>query len=206
MQPLIAFKKKYFSHLLFYFYLAILLTVASCGDDEDLNTIPKPKGYFKIALPAKTYIKYDSICPFTFYFPQYANISYDNNKGAEPCWINLNFTPFNATLHISYKEVNNNLKTYLDDSREFAIKHQIKAVSMTEKVIVEDKKKVYGLVYEIDGNVASSLQFYLTDSTKNFLRGALYFNVPPNSDSLAPVLSFIKTDIYKLIQTFEWKR
>ena len=70
----------------------------------------------------------------------------------------------------------------------------------------EDKEKsVYGVLYEIKGNAASSVQFYATDSTKHFLRGALYFNTVPNKDSLAPAIQFVEEDIIHLIETLSWK-
>jgi gliding motility-associated lipoprotein GldD len=63
---------------------------------------------------------------------------------------------------------------------------------------------VYGILYDIKGDAASNTQFFLTDSTHNFIRGALYFEVHPNKDSLAPVLEFINKDLVHLIETFEW--
>jgi gliding motility-associated lipoprotein GldD len=76
---------------------------------------------------------------------------------------------------------------------------------MNESVIIRDSSKVYGLLYDIEGNTASGLQFYLTDSTHHFLRGALYFNASPNIDSLKLVLDFIREDVLQLIKTTKWK-
>jgi gliding motility-associated lipoprotein GldD len=137
--------------------------------------------------------------------PVYSKIGNDKNYGAEPCWLNLNFPNFNGTLHLSYKAVNDNLKGYLEDTYTLASKHQVKSSGIEEQFISRGSNKVYGLIYEIKGNVASSFQFFITDSTHHFLRGALYFNAVPNSDSIAPVLEFIKKDIYQMIATFEWK-
>ncbi|MCR5455573.1 MAG: hypothetical protein K6F33_11355, partial [Bacteroidales bacterium] len=64
---------------------------------------------------------------------------------------------------------------------------------------------VYGLLYGIKGNVASPLQFYITDSTRHFLRGSLYFNCSPNKDSLAPSVEFVRQDIERLFETLIWK-
>ncbi|NOZ45910.1 MAG: gliding motility lipoprotein GldD, partial [Chlorobi bacterium] len=64
---------------------------------------------------------------------------------------------------------------------------------------------VYGILYDIKGNAASSINFFVTDSTQHFLRGALYFNSKPNKDSLAPVVDFIRKDIVHLMETFKWK-
>lgn len=91
------------------------------------------------------------------------------------------------------------------DSRQLAYKHSVKASRIDEYAIYLPGKKVFGIIYEIGGNAASSLQFHLTDSTEHFLRGSLYFNAVPNEDSLMPVITRAKEDINHLIQTFSWK-
>jgi gliding motility-associated lipoprotein GldD len=191
-----------------YSFLGVLLLafcMSSCGDDDDNTIAPKPHGYYRLSFPGKKYVVYDSACPFKFEIPAYSQMGKDVYPGAEPCWLNLNFPSLNATLHLSYKQVNNNLNAYLEDTYTLASKHQIKASGIEEEEIAKRSKKVYGLIYEINGNAASSIQFFLTDSTKHFLRGALYFNAVPNTDSIKPVLEFIRKDIYRMIETFEWK-
>ncbi len=183
-----------------------IVAFSSCGDDEDDEVfIPKPKGYPRVDFPKKTYRLYDSLCPYSFEIPTYSRISNDKHKGADPCWINVDFPRYNAQIHLSYKTVTNNLDTFLNDSRDFAIKHQIKATGLDETIIIRDSAQVYGLVYDISGNTASNVQFYLTDSTHHFMRGALYFNSVPNIDSLKIVVDFLRQDIVHMIKTFEWK-
>ena len=129
----------------------------------------------------------------------------DKNYRAESCWLNLEFPSLNGTLHLTYHPLNGDINEYLEETNELASKHQIKASGIEEKLVFRDSSKVYGLIYEIGGNAASSIQFFLTDSTKHFIRGALYFNVAPNTDSIAPVVDFVRKDIYHMIETFEWK-
>jgi gliding motility-associated lipoprotein GldD len=188
----------------FFLLLFSCILVASCNSDEDELT-PKPRGYFRIDLPEKKYQTYDSDCPFTFETPTYSYVHKDDERNAEPCWLNIDFPQFKGRIHITYKPIKNNIHKYLEDAYVLASKHQIKASSIEEKVIRHDSLKVYGLVYDIEGNAASSLQFYLTDSTHHFLRGALYFIAPPNGDSIAPVVEFIRKDVFRLINTFRWK-
>ena len=185
---------------------AFLVTCAfaSCDDDDDVYS-PKPRGYMRIDFPEKSYTHFTSDCPFEFDVPAYSNMRLNANTNSEPCWYNLEFNSFKATLHLSYKQVNNNLAQYLDDAHEIANKHQIKATGVDEITVVRDSAKVYGLVFDIAGNAASPLQFYLTDSTKHFLRGSLYFNAVPNADSLKIVVDFLKKDVLKLINTTHWK-
>jgi gliding motility-associated lipoprotein GldD len=192
-----------FLKLLFVAFTLIFLN--SCGDDEDEISIPKPKGYFRIDMPKKEYRVYDSLCPYSFDMPVYSFIDNDKHKGADPCWLNLHFPKFNAQIHLSYKIITNNLDTILEQSRDFAIKHQIKATGLEETVIIRPEAKVYGLVYDIAGNTASNLQFYLTDSTHHFIRGALYFNSVPNIDSQKVVIDFIRKDVERMITSFKWK-
>jgi gliding motility-associated lipoprotein GldD len=182
-----------------------MISFSSCGDDDENTIAPKPRAFYRLSFPEKKYKIYDSVCPFRFELPVYSHVDNDEHSGAEPCWLNLNFPSMNAIVHLSYKQVNNNLNNYLEDTYTLASKHQIKASGIEEMVIKKDAKKVYGLVYEIGGNAASSIQFFLTDSTKHFVRGALYFNAVPNTDSIKPSLEYIREDIYKMIETFEWK-
>jgi len=168
------------------------------------NYTPKPRGYFRIGLPEHSYKKTPSQLPYSFEYPAYAFLENDPNADEKFYWINVVYPAFKAKIYLSYKSVNNNLKTYLDDSRNFAYHHTIKADAIIETPYINPNKKVYGTMYEIKGDAASNVQFYLTDSTKHFLRGALYFDVVPNKDSLAPVLNFINTDIQHMIETMEW--
>jgi gliding motility-associated lipoprotein GldD len=185
--------------------LSSLIIFTSCVNDEDEIYIPKPKGYFRIDFPKKEYRVYDSICPYSFEIPTYAFIDNDKHLKADPCWLNINFPKYNAKIHLSYKVISNNLDTILNQSRDFVVKHQIKSTGIDEVVIIRDSAKVYGLVYDISGNSASNIQFYVTDSTHHFMRGALYFNSVPNIDSLKIVVDYLRTDILQMIKTFKWK-
>ena len=183
----------------------LIITFSSCDDEDDEVFIPKPKGYPRIYFPEKTYRLYDSLCPYSFEIPTYANILNDRHKGADPCWINVNFPKYNAQIHLSYKIITNNLDTVLGECRDFVVKHQVKSTGIDETIIVRDSSQVYGLVYDIAGNTASNVQFYLTDSTRHFMRGALYFNAVPNIDSMKIVVDYLRKDIVHMIQTFQWK-
>jgi gliding motility-associated lipoprotein GldD len=170
------------------------------------NYVPKPSGYLRIDFPAKEYRLFDTAYPYSFEYPVYADIMPDTDEYTEPYWIDVRFPEFDGTIHISYKKVTGNLDTYTEDSRTMAYKHSIKADAINETVYADTVNRVYGLLYEIKGNAASSLQFYATDSTSNFIRGSLYFNVSPNKDSLAPVIDFFRVDIIHLIETVRWNR
>jgi gliding motility-associated lipoprotein GldD len=159
-------------------------------------------------MPERSYSVLDSVYPYTFEYPGYAQITNDPLSPSETNWINIAMPSFRGKIHISYKAISNkqNLTTYTEDARTLALKHMPKASGIKQIVIKDNARKVYGLVYEINGlGTASPYQFYLTDSTRHFLRGALYFDVIPNNDSLAPVITYVKTDIQHLIETLRWK-
>ena len=183
------------------FLLAGTLIFSSCESEFT----PKPKGYFRIDFPQKEYVNYSSDCPFSFELPKYSSAVPYSGAQQEKCWMNLDFPKYKAKIHLSYFDIKEDLNKHLEDSRSLAYKHTVKADGIEETPFINPVKKVYGLVYSISGNAASSLQFYITDSSSHFLRGALYFNASPNSDSTAPVLKFIKADVTHLIETFEWK-
>jgi gliding motility-associated lipoprotein GldD len=169
--------------------------------------VPKPKGYLRIDLPSKKYYLFESNCPYLFEYAANYSIVELKEKDEQKCYFTLHFPVFNATLYVTYKELlkNDDIKAFIENSHNMAYEHSIKASSIDKKSIVIDSTKVYGLVYDIKGNAATPLQFYVTDSIKHFLRGALYFNVKPNYDSVKPVLDFIKTDIDNLLHTLHWK-
>ncbi|MGQ1785449.1 MULTISPECIES: gliding motility lipoprotein GldD [unclassified Saccharicrinis] len=182
--------------------LTSILAVFSCKH----HGTPKPRAYYRITFPKHEYQPLNKECPFSFDVPVYTQIlDDDRSHNAEKYWYNMDYPTLNGTVHISYKAVDNNLNEMLEDSRKLAYKHAVKADAIGERIFVGEEKKVYGTLYEIMGDAASSVQFYLTDSTHHFVRGSLYFNAVPNKDSLAPVIDFVKEDIFHLMETFEWK-
>ncbi len=119
--------------------------------------------------------------------------------------MNIYFPDFNGNIHISFKEIDENLSKYIEDSRNLVYKHTVKAEAISEKRYSSKEKEVYGILYSLKGNVASPMQFFMTDSTEYFIRGSLYFRTEPNKDSIAPVLGFVEKDIIHLINTLEWE-
>ena len=167
--------------------------------------MPKPKGYFRIDFPEKNYEVWNQSYPFSFEYLKGARVIEDKSRLAEQYWLNVEYPKYNATLHLSYKEVNENLEKYLEDSHRLVYKHAIKADAIDGTNYIDEEQNVYGLVYRIQGNAASSVQFIATDSLKHFLRGSLYFNNHPNSDSLSPVIQYIDKDIVHLMESLKWK-
>ncbi len=186
-----------------YLYLIIITSFLFFSCREKYT--PKPRGYPRIDFPQKLYVLHDSIEPYLFEYPEYAKIVPDRSPGSELYWMNIEFPSLNGTVYISYKKINGNLNAYVEDSRNFVYKHTVKAEQIPETRVSKPEKEVYGIIYDLKGNTASSVQFFLTDSIRHFVRGSLYFNTQPDKDSLAPVINFVREDIIHLINTFQWK-
>jgi gliding motility-associated lipoprotein GldD len=179
----------------------LLILLLSC----DRGITPKPAGYLRIDYPNKGYVLHDDQEFYRFEIPIYASVERDSMRGAEPGWVNVVFPSLSGKVHLSYKPVDGNLGDYISDCRTLAYKHTVKAEGIEETPFVHKPQGRFGMIYDLTGNVASPVQFFITDSTRHFLRGSLYFNCPPNQDSLRPVIAFIREDILHLIETTQWK-
>ncbi len=175
-------------------------------------TVPRPRGYFRIDLPERAYRLYDEdpayhgSLPVAFEYPVYGKISYESDHISEPGWFNIEFPGYRARVYLTYKPVSNDLASLVEQSYRMNVRnHIIKADAINEQIIIDRERRIYGIFYDLKGNTATSVQFYLTDSTRHFLRGSLYFDAEPHADSLAPVTEFFREDIIHLIETLRWK-
>lgn len=171
----------------------------SCSEEYT----PKPKAYPRINLPEAAYQSYSTDCPFTFEHQLKSLISYPNPK-KEPCWINIDYPTLNCRIHLSYRKIEGNLNSLLEDSRGLVYKHTVKASAINQKDLADTNRNMFAVVYEIEGDAASSVQFYATDSIHHFLRGALYFNASSNADSLAPAITFMRKEVYHIVESLNW--
>lgn len=189
-----------FINIATFLFLIIMALGISCRDD----TVPKPRGYFRIDFPDKSYQIYQSDCNYQFEYPVYGIVEPYSGSNPEPCWINIEFPNYKGTIYLTYKNLSHDLGTYTEDIRNLAYKHIVKADDILEKPFYYPDRKVYGIIYDIQGNTASSLNFFATDSVSHFLSGSLYFNAEPNKDSLAPAIEFFGKDVEHLINTLTW--
>ena len=193
-------------------YLLILFCALDLTACEQNNFTPKPRGYFNIPFPERKYQVFDMPgYPYTFEYPAYAKITKDSTffgeKAENPYWINIEFPSLNGKIYLSYKEIgshDNSLEKLVNDAFKMTYKHTVKADFIDEKEI-HNNNGVSGLFYDVGGNAASAKQFFATDSTHHFLRGALYFDAAPNADSLAPVHRFLQEDMWRLVETLKWR-
>lgn len=182
-------------------FLLIAILFNSCDD----SYIPKPIGLFRIDIPNYQYLKYDNKnVPYIFEYAEIAQINRRFDKDSS--WINISYPEYKATLFLTYHTIDTTLASYIEDCHSMAYKHTSKATNIETEPVIIDSNHVYGLVYFIEGDQAASpLNFYLTDSVNNFLRGALYFNIEPKNDSLRPVIESIEKDVKIMISGFRFR-
>jgi len=180
--------------------LAAALLVIGCG----APTVPKPKGYFRIDLPAQAYHRWAPDCPFSAEVPDYAT-AVGGTHAERPCWFNLTFPGQRAIVHLTYFPVDGNIDALIQDAHGYKSTHEAKADRIRNERVARDSARVFGNYFEVEGDVASPVVFYVTDSTAHFLYGSLYFSARPNADSLAPVTERLRADMRHFIATLRWK-
>ena len=185
-------------------FLVLILVLTSC---EENTFIPKPSGFHRLDFEEHTYKKLETdTCPFVIEYGAISVIEPVLAKNGQKCWFNIVYPKLNSKVHFSYYQIGEtSVIELIEDSRKLALEHLAKADDFEESTISDTEQKVYGVIYDFKGSVASNYQFYLTDSVNHFVRGALYFNVAPNSDSLAPAEKYVEEELNHLISTFEWR-
>lgn len=186
--------------------LLFLLAVFSVSCTKDYQ--PKPKGYNRLVLPKQEYQLSPDSLPYKFEYSKHARLLRDSSWMSERYWVEIYYPELKANVHITYKKLDNKdqfLKELLNDAYNLTSKQQIKASAIDEIIVVTPSGKT-AVIAEIAGEVPSQFQFTMTDSSKNFLRGALYFNLRVQNDSLAPAIDFMKQETLHFINTLEWKK
>lgn len=187
----------------------LVFGLSSCRKTkDDSDFVPKPKGFNRIDLPSTHYVQLLENHPYTFQYSSQAIIKPDTVAWAEPHWIYVYYPAYKAMIQLTYKSLDNNptkLSRLIDDAYKLAAKHSQKASSIQNSILTTPQgQKV--MLMRLEGEVPTYLQFYTTDSTKHYLRGALYFNTALKSDSLEPVIEYLKKDVIKMVNTLQWKQ
>jgi gliding motility-associated lipoprotein GldD len=206
------------------FYSSFIIILLSCNS----SYTSKKRGYYKIDFPEKKYVNFGKPgFPYSFEYPVYANIIQDSTffdtKPENDYWVNVDFPQFGGRVFLSYKIVGdkvnypvkqpdgtrkdsfgiNMFDRMVTDAFKLTSKNEVIASSIKDS-LMHTANGLTGIYFKVGGNAATARQFFLSDTTKNFIRGALYFDVTPNADSLKPVLDFLSKDIDHLINSFRW--
>lgn len=166
---------------------------------------PKPHGYYRIAIPDTSYVAFDTRFPDWPYSFALSKNAIPQPRQDEPYWLNIYYPSLDATVHCSYKPVRHNLRELTNDALEFVYRNASFANAIPEREYSHPEADVYGVLFDLEGNTASSCQFFITDSTRHFFRASVYCNCPPNADSLAPVYEYLRKDVIRMVETFEWR-
>jgi len=183
--------------------IALLMGLGSCSKSYQ----PKPKGYNRFNLPEAKYQALPDTLPYRFEYSAFAQLRKDTSWVRERYWVEIYYPEIKANIHVTYEPLDKSeklLKELLNDAYVLTAKHQIKAYAIDETITRTPSGKT-AIIAELDGEVPSQFQFTMTDSTKNFLRGALYFNTKVQNDSLMPAINYVKKDIMHMINTLEWR-
>ena len=181
------------------FYILMVLMLVSCAKDP----MPKPSGELRLEYPTPVYQQWNSNCAYSFEYSKFAKLS---DAGSKPCWYYLTYPKMKAKVIMTYYPINNDFKEQVTEAEKMVYKHTIRASAIDAKFFEYPEKKVYGMFYELKGQTASNIQFFVTDSTKHFVMGNLNFNTRPQPDSLGPAVEYVKKDLMHLIDTFEWRK
>ena len=207
--------------------LIILISIVLLSCNEPY--VSKKRGYFTIGFPERKYQLFDEPgMPYSFEYPVYAKIiqdtTYFDNNPENTYWRNIDFPQFHSRVFLSYKAIGgkalyklkqngmykdslaiNVFDKMVADAFTLTNKNDVIANSIKDS-LVHTPNGISGVFFKVGGNAATAKQFFLTDSIKHFIRGALYFDVTPNADSLKPVQDFLQTDLEHIINTFRWKQ
>lgn len=179
-----------------YYFILLGLALASCKDD----VLPKPPAQLRLEYGSASYERFDKDCPFSFDMNRAAVLKEKNG-----CNLTIDYPKMKATIYLSYKPVNGNIKLLLRDAQKLTYEHVIKADNIIEQPFLKPGRKVYGMFYEVNGNAATNSQFYVTDSIHHFIDGSVYFYAKPNFDSVMPAVDYVKKDMKRIMESLEWK-
>jgi len=186
--------------------LLITFSTLTIGCKESYT--PKPHGFLRLTIPSEhSYTPAPEGLPFHLEYSTYAewdSLMVSKKSRANSKWYNVNYPAYKAKIHLSYIPIHQNLDSLLEESHKFVFEHTVRADAIDETSFRKPEKDLHGVLFDLQGNSASNMEFWATDSTHHFLRGALYFETTPNVDSLAPIINYIKTDIVYMINSLEW--
>lgn len=176
----------------------------ACKND---NPIPKPPTYLRTELPDHSYRVVSIECPYELKLAELYNYKPCVFEKSNFCMQQIDLGPLNGSLFLYYIHIpsKDSLPAIINYANDKVDEHKIKADKIDFIQFIDKEKRVYGTLFELKGNVATNFQFYLTDSTNNFVRGEVLLNCRPNYDSLRPSLAYLKVDILEMLENFKWK-
>jgi gliding motility-associated lipoprotein GldD len=189
------------------FALLLLLLLSSCVKKQE-PPVPKPFGYFRLETPEPAYQRWDSILPFIFDYSKHANLTFQK-KEDNVYWVDIYYPALSAMFKMTCLPVKNNLHNLMWGEEEQVMFHVDRRMTddIQYSTVNDPKERVFGRLYELEGkHVATPFKFWLTDSSRYFVKGSLYFDFAPNNDSLAPIINYLKNDALMMIESWQWNK
>ena len=183
--------------------LVSFIVIYSC--EEDIN-IPKPPAYLRLELPDHTYISYVDSCQYSYDLASIYTVENPSGNKQNMCYREIKLGPLNGTIYFRYWDMVEPLSYYVNNANDEIDRHKGMAIDVNDQLIIREKDDVYGIIFQLKGDVATPFQFYLTDSTDRFVYGEVLFNMSPNYDSLIPTLDYLRKDLNQLLETFKWNQ
>jgi len=168
----------------------------ACGEE----TKPKPEAFLRLDYKLGDYAPYESECPYIFDYNTFARVKDKGN-----CNFVIEYPKMKATIYLTYKPVQNNLELLTRDAEKLTYEHVIKADEIDTRPFVNAQARVYGMFSQVGGDAATNAQFYVTDKSRHFLTGSMYFYAKPNFDSVMPAAAYIKEDMQNLMESLRWR-
>lgn len=181
--------------------MAIVVSFVTISCKEE--SVPKPKSHLRLDYPVAQYTQFSNTsgnCAFSFDINENSKV-----KMKQDCSMEIEYPKMKATIYLNYKTVSGNIDQLLRDAQKLTYEHVVKADDIAEQPFLNPEHKAYGMFYQVGGNAATNAQFYVTDSTRHFLVGSVYFYAKPNYDSILPAAAYIKNDMRKIMETVKWK-
>lgn len=177
-------------------YFLCLIVLGAC---KEYNPIPKPKAQIRLEYPQGELATLET-SNFSINYNQLAIPKQNKNLA-----YTLEYPEMKGAIFLSYKSLNNDLDKLTQDAKRLSYEHAIKAHNIVEQPFLNPDAKVYGSLFEVQGDAASQTQFFVTDSTTHFLTGSVYFYSKPNYDSILPAAAYLQNDIRNIMETLRWK-
>ena len=186
------------------FTILVTIIFYACKND---SPVPKPPTYLRTEFPEHTYRMVSNDCPYELKLAEIYNYKPCIFEKSNFCMQQIDLGPLNGSLFLYYIRIpsKDSLPAIINYANDKVDDHKIKADKIDFTQLIDRDKRVFGTFFELKGNVATNFQFYLTDSTNNFLRGEVLLNCRPNYDSLRPSLEYLKRDLLELVNNFKWQ-
>ena len=172
----------------------LLFFVLSCDKIADLRN-----KIFFADFKMTHYVESNVGCKYNFLINSKALISNKKN-----CNYNIEYKNLNSNIYINQINYFKNIEVLLDAFDQKIIENSKFSDQIIECEYIDIERKIYSKLFSFVGDSPSNIQFYITDMSDKFINGSLFFDAKPNYDSLFPYIDYVRNDIKKMVDSFNW--